>query len=58
MTIAIEDSISGIRAAKSAGIRTIAVPAEEKFAQAEFELADHKLYSLTELNDERLKSII
>lgn len=57
-TIAIEDSISGIRAAKSAGIKTIAIPAEEQFAQAEFELADHKFCSLTELNDERLESII
>lgn len=57
-SIAVEDSISGIRAAKAAGMRTIAVPAKGTFIQFEFELADQKLSSLTQLDEALLKAII
>ena len=57
-SIAIEDSSSGIRAAKAAGIKTIAIAPQQSLTKAGYSLADHKLNSLSELNDEQLKSII
>lgn len=44
--IAFEDSVAGIRAARAAGIMTIAVPAAGRFEDERFDEADLKLLSL------------
>jgi sugar-phosphatase len=48
--LAFEDSLRGVRSAKSAGMSVIAVPSEQQFYQAEFELADMTLRSLTDFS--------
>lgn len=50
--LAIEDSFNGVKAAKDAGMRCIAVPDEVSRGDARFALADVVLNSLTEINDE------
>ena len=52
--IAFEDSVSGVRSAKSAGMSVIAVPAENQYCEREFEMADIKLRSLAEFSIEML----
>lgn len=54
-SIAIEDSLTGLKAAKQAKMTAIVVPAEDKFFNADFDLADHKLKSLSELQSHHLK---
>lgn len=48
--VALEDSVSGIRAAKAAGAFTIAVPDSETTHKAEFAVADVVLSSLEEFS--------
>jgi mannitol-1-/sugar-/sorbitol-6-/2-deoxyglucose-6-phosphatase len=47
--VAVEDSLNGVRSAKAAGMRCIAVPAEEQVAR--FAEADLVLGSIAELDD-------
>jgi len=48
--IAIEDTLTGVKSAKNAGIKTIAVPETEKWHDARFDVADLKVASLEEIN--------
>jgi mannitol-1-/sugar-/sorbitol-6-/2-deoxyglucose-6-phosphatase len=50
--LAIEDSFNGVLAAKEAGMRCIAVPDSFTRTDPRFELADIRLNSLSEINDE------
>ena len=50
--LAIEDSFNGVVAAKDAGMRCIAVPDAFTHTDPRFELADIRLNSLSEINDE------
>jgi mannitol-1-/sugar-/sorbitol-6-/2-deoxyglucose-6-phosphatase len=50
--LAIEDSFNGVLAAKEAGMRCIAVPDSFTHTDPRFELADIRLNSLSEINDE------
>lgn len=45
-----EDSIVGIKAAKSAGMKVVAIPASVDFNKQEFYLADFKIRSLVDFN--------
>ena len=45
-----EDSISGVRAAKAAGMVTVAVPAVHQYEDERFDAADFKLRSLTDFS--------
>ncbi|GAB4149343.1 MAG: hexitol phosphatase HxpB [Bacteroidia bacterium] len=47
-----EDSFNGVLAAKAARMKCVAVPAAEHFHQQRFCIADAKLASLTEFNEE------
>jgi sugar-phosphatase len=53
--VAIEDSVTGVRSAKAAGMRVIAVPPPHLFEEAGYEEADIKLGSLEELTVEMLR---
>lgn len=53
-TMAIEDSVAGMRAAMAADIRTLVVPASEKFDEHEFDLASLKLRNLNDFSHETL----
>lgn len=55
--VALEDSFTGLLAAKSAQMKTIVVPELSHFAQERFAIADLKLQSLTELDAEKIKSL-
>lgn len=48
--LAFEDSVTGVRSAKSAGMSVVAVPAKHQFYEPEFELADIKLRSLVDFS--------
>ncbi|SIT13600.1 sugar-phosphatase [Thalassolituus maritimus] len=48
--IAFEDSVSGVLAAKSAGIKAVVVPPRHDFDNPKYEVADIKLRSLSEFN--------
>ena len=48
--IAFEDSLVGLRAAKTAGMRVVAVPAPEHFEDPGFRIADWKLRSLKDFD--------
>ena len=50
--LAIEDSFNGVLAAKDAGMRCIAVPDSFSHDDARFDLADTRLTSLSEINEE------
>lgn len=50
--LAIEDSFNGVKAAKEAGMRCIAVPDSTSRGDKRFDLADVVLNSLSEINDE------
>lgn len=56
--IVFEDSVHGVIAAKNAGMKTIAVPAEEQFRRKGFELADLKLQHLADFNTRHLYSLL
>ena len=53
--IVFEDSITGISAAKSAGMMTVAVPAPNQYDDIRFEDADIKLRSLRDFNLEMIR---
>ncbi|MEX1310719.1 MAG: HAD-IA family hydrolase, partial [Candidatus Sulfomarinibacteraceae bacterium] len=48
--LAFEDSLAGVRAARAAGCRVVAVPAPAEFDDPGFDDADLKLPSLTDLD--------
>ena len=48
--IAFEDSVSGIMAAKAAGLKTVVVPEAAEFDHRKYEIADLKLKSLSEFS--------
>jgi HAD superfamily hydrolase (TIGR01509 family) len=52
--VAIEDSVAGVRSARAAGMRVIAVPPPHLFDEAAYDVADFKLRSLEELDPEML----
>ena len=52
--VAIEDSVAGVRSARAAGMRVIAVPPPHLFDEAAYDVADFKLLSLEELDPEML----
>jgi sugar-phosphatase len=54
---AIEESPSGLRSAIAAGMRTIAVPEARSFDNPEFDIADLKLRTLVELNEENFSKL-
>jgi sugar-phosphatase len=53
--VAIEDSPAGVRSAKAAGMRVIAVPPPHLFDESAYDHADFKLASLEELTVEMIK---
>jgi beta-phosphoglucomutase-like phosphatase (HAD superfamily) len=55
--LAIEDSLNGLRSAIAAGTKTAAVPDVKFFNNSEFDIADMKLGSLEELNEEKLSEL-
>ena len=52
--VAIEDSVAGVRSARAAGMRVIAVPPPHLFDEAGYDQADIKLHSLEDLTPEML----
>jgi len=55
--LAIEDSLNGLKSAIAAGMKTIAVPEAKSFNNPEFDIADLKLKSLEELNEEKFSEL-
>jgi sugar-phosphatase len=53
--VAIEDSVAGVRSAKGAGMRVIAVPPAHLFDETGYDEANIKLASLEELTIEMLR---
>lgn len=53
--VAFEDSIMGVRAAKSSGARVIAVPDPKDFSNPGFYIADRVLSSLTEFSMDQVR---
>ena len=52
--VAFEDSVTGVSAAKAAGMRVVAVPAENQYHDRSFDQADLKLRSLADISLEQL----
>ncbi|MBN2397699.1 MAG: hexitol phosphatase HxpB [Deltaproteobacteria bacterium] len=48
--LAFEDSLLGVRSAKSAGMTVVAVPAPEQYDDPRFREADYKVHSLSEFS--------
>lgn len=55
--LAIEDSLNGLLAAKSAGMKTIVFPAPENRENPQFEIADKIILSLININKRLLEEI-
>jgi sugar-phosphatase len=53
--LAVEDSFNGLKSAKAAGMKTIAVPEKKFFDDPKFNIADIKLRSLLEIDEECLR---
>lgn len=53
--VAIEDSASGLQAAKAATIKTVVVPASQQFEHASYDAADLKLRSLADFDTVHLQ---
>jgi sugar-phosphatase len=53
--LAFEDSYYGLLSAKKAGMKTVCIPDPEFYNDNKFDIADIKLNSLHEFNDEHLK---
>ncbi len=49
--IAIEDSYLGLQSAKSAGMKTIAIPEKQIFEDKKFDIADYKIRNLKDIVD-------
>jgi mannitol-1-/sugar-/sorbitol-6-/2-deoxyglucose-6-phosphatase len=56
--LAIEDSLVGIRSAKAAGMKVIAVPEPESYDNQKFDIADLKVRSLVELDLATIQSTL
>jgi mannitol-1-/sugar-/sorbitol-6-/2-deoxyglucose-6-phosphatase len=56
--LAIEDSLAGIRSAKAAGMKVIAIPEPESYDNEKFDIADLKVRSLVELDLEIIRSVL
>jgi mannitol-1-/sugar-/sorbitol-6-/2-deoxyglucose-6-phosphatase len=56
--LAIEDSLAGIRSAKAAGMKVIAVPESESYDNEKFNIADLKIRSLVELDLDIIRSTL
>ncbi|HOD87480.1 MAG: 2-deoxyglucose-6-phosphate phosphatase [Bacteroidetes bacterium ADurb.Bin028] len=56
--IVFEDSIVGITAAKAANMFVITLPAQEDFSKHEFDIADKKIKSFSQLLKELKKSVV
>ncbi len=56
--LAFEDSVLGIRSAKSAGMTVVAVPAPEQYDDPRFDIADIRLRSLSEFRVETLSEML
>jgi mannitol-1-/sugar-/sorbitol-6-/2-deoxyglucose-6-phosphatase len=55
--LAIEDSLNGLKAAISAGMKTVVIPESKNFDERGFDNADLKLHSLEELTEEKFNSL-
>jgi mannitol-1-/sugar-/sorbitol-6-/2-deoxyglucose-6-phosphatase len=55
--LAIEDSLAGIRSAKAAGMKVIAVPEPESYGHEKFDIADLKVRSLVEIDLAMIRSV-
>ena len=55
--LAIEDSLNGVIAAKSARMKCVAIPSPESRVDSRFTIADATLDSLTEINTELWKRL-
>jgi len=55
--VAIEDSFNGLLAAKSARLKTICIPEQSAFNDTKYDIADLKLRSLTDLNEENWQAL-
>jgi mannitol-1-/sugar-/sorbitol-6-/2-deoxyglucose-6-phosphatase len=56
--LAIEDSLAGIRSAKAAGMKVIAVPEPASYDNEKFNIADLKVRSLVELDLDMIRSTL
>lgn len=57
-SIAFEDSLSGIMAAKNANMKTVVVPPVAEFADQKYQLSHLKLRCLSDFNDEHFATIV
>ncbi|MDP2693161.1 MAG: hexitol phosphatase HxpB [bacterium] len=55
--LALEDSVFGVQAAKSAGMKCIAIPAKEEWNDERFNIADLKLNSLEDVNEKLILNL-
>ena len=55
--LAVEDSVNGLISARSARMKTIAVPEPSDFDNPQYSIADHKLHSLLELDVSLVRSL-
>ncbi len=55
--LVLEDSYNGVIAAKSAGMKCIAVPCKEHFSQSRFDIADLKISSLTDFSNSHWENL-
>lgn len=55
--LAIEDSLNGLKSAKSAGMKTVVIPEPKNYELAGFGVADLKLRSLAEFTEEQFAVI-
>lgn len=55
--IAIEDSVSGLNAAISAGLKVVAIPSIKMFDDKRYDIADVKISNLDDINEEVLARI-
>ncbi|MCX4190638.1 hexitol phosphatase HxpB [Methylophaga sp. OBS3] len=56
-SVAFEDSLSGIMAAKNANMKTVVVPQASEFADEKYQLSHLKLRCLSDFNDEHFATI-
>ncbi len=55
--VAIEDSFNGLLAAKSARLKTVCIPEKNDFAATKYDIADLKLHSLAEFDEEHWQQL-